>query len=335
MRMICKTRHLLTAAALFLAAALLSAPLSAAVKSYRIKVVKEYPHDSESYTQGLFFKDGQLYESTGQYGSSTFRKVDLETGKPLRRLDFSDKYFVEGSATLGDNLYILTWTNNVAFVYDMKSLSYKATRSYPRPGWGITSDGRQLIASDGSAVLYFMNPDLQMDDPVLDNLESRVRDIHYIDPSSIIIDKVIFGDSGDNIMPVVSCEKGSRRYKIQKKEWQKISKELEIKDIDDFENKELDIVDRIVDLGRYGNDPQEIRECLEYNMQMVWLCEDILPRDLIMSMSECQYKQAPVRDLRLNSELLLDPDNEVVNISEDMVASEEDIESLEVGDLPF
>lgn len=214
MRMICKTRHLLTAAALFLAAALLSAPLSAAVKSYRIKVVKEYPHDSESYTQGLFFKDGQLYESTGQYGSSTFRKVDLETGKPLRRLDFSDKYFVEGSATLGDNLYILTWTNHVAFVYDMKSLSYKATRSYPRPGWGITSDGRQLIASDGSAVLYFMNPDLQVTRRVTVRLSGRpmrfLNELEYIDgkiwanvyTSDLIL--IINPDNG-NVEATVDC----------------------------------------------------------------------------------------------------------------------------------
>ena len=89
---------------------------SAQVRQYRVKVKQQYPHDVTSYTQGLFFDEGQLYESTGLYGMSTFRKVDLATGKALRKLDFSDKYFVEGSAILGDSLYILTWTSRVAFI---------------------------------------------------------------------------------------------------------------------------------------------------------------------------------------------------------------------------
>ena len=81
-------------------------PLQAAaqIKSYRAEVVREYPHDVTSYTQGLFFYEGQMYESTGVAGESTFRKVDLETGKALRRLDFSDKYFVEGSVAFGSDL---------------------------------------------------------------------------------------------------------------------------------------------------------------------------------------------------------------------------------------
>ena len=80
-----------------------------APKRYRIEVVKEYPHDVTSYTQGLFFHGGSLYESTGQYGSSTMRKVELSSGKALQRLDFARKYFAEGSVILGDKLYILTW----------------------------------------------------------------------------------------------------------------------------------------------------------------------------------------------------------------------------------
>ena len=121
------------------------------VRQYKVRVVNQYPHDTGSYTQGLFFKDGKLYESTGQYGESSFRIVDLETGKALRKLDFGRKYFVEGSVVLGNELFILTWTNKVAFVYDAGTLEYKATYSYPRQGWGLTTDGRQLIASDGSS----------------------------------------------------------------------------------------------------------------------------------------------------------------------------------------
>lgn len=158
---------------------------SAQVKQYRVNVVKQYPHDVRSYTQGLFIEDGQMYESTGQYGSSTFRKVDMATGSPLRRLDFSDKYFVEGSVALGDSLYILTWTSRVAFIYDFNTLEYIATRSYPHQGWGITTDGKQLIASDGSSRLYFMDKDLNTVRTVNVRLHGKplnyLNELEYID----------------------------------------------------------------------------------------------------------------------------------------------------------
>lgn len=131
------------------------------IKLYKLEVVAEYPHDVTSYTQGLFFKDGQMYESTGQYGSSTFRKVDLNSGKALEKIKFNEKYFVEGSVILDDNLYILTWVEKVVFVYDAKTLKYKKAYKYPREGWGLTTDGTNLIASDGSSMLYFMDKDMK------------------------------------------------------------------------------------------------------------------------------------------------------------------------------
>ena len=136
------------------------------VKNYRINVVKEYPHDTSSYTQGLFWHNGQLYESTGQLGESTMRIVDLETGNALRRLNFEAKYFAEGSVILDGELFILTWTNKVAFIYDAATLEYKQTFSYPREGWGLTTDGKSLIASDGSANLYFMDNRFQVQKPL-------------------------------------------------------------------------------------------------------------------------------------------------------------------------
>ncbi len=159
--------------------------VEAKVREYGIKVIKEYPHDNTSYTQGLFFHGGKLYESTGQYGESSFRIVDLETGKALERMDFGSKYFVEGSVILGDNLYILTWLNKVAFVYDSHTLKYKSAYSYPREGWGLTTDGKSLIASDGSATLFFMDPAFQIQRTVTVRKDGRaVRDINeleYID----------------------------------------------------------------------------------------------------------------------------------------------------------
>jgi glutaminyl-peptide cyclotransferase len=127
------------------------------VKKYRLNVVKEYPHDTSSYTQGLFFHDGTLYESTGQMGESTMRIVDLESGEALRKLSFAFDYFLEGSVILDGELFILTWLNKVAFIYDAQTLEYKETYSYPREGWGLTTDGKDLIASDGSSTLYFLD----------------------------------------------------------------------------------------------------------------------------------------------------------------------------------
>ena len=129
----------------------------AKVREYRAEVVKEYPHDPSAYTQGLFFNDGHLYESTGTYGHSSFRKVELATGKVLVKKDFSSKYFIEGSVMLDGSLYLLTWTSRVAFIYDAATLEYRSTYSYPRAGWGLTTDGSQLIASDGTSTLYFMD----------------------------------------------------------------------------------------------------------------------------------------------------------------------------------
>ena len=129
------------------------------VKEYRARVVREFPHDSTSYTQGLFFHEGRLYESTGQWGESTFREVELETGKALSRKDFGKEYFIEGSVMLDGILYILTWTSHVLFKYDAQTLEYIGAENYPRQGWGLTTDGTSLIASDGSSNLYFLNPE--------------------------------------------------------------------------------------------------------------------------------------------------------------------------------
>jgi glutamine cyclotransferase len=152
---------------------------------YKLEVVAEYPHDTQSYTQGLFFEDGQLYESTGLNGKSSFRVVDLQTGKALKKIDFDKDYFVEGSVMFKGNLYILTWENRVAFVYDAKTLKYKTTYKYPRPGWGITTDGDCLIASDGTANLYFMDENFKLDHKVRVTHKGKpvgwLNELEYID----------------------------------------------------------------------------------------------------------------------------------------------------------
>ena len=157
----------------------------AKVRQYKVKVVNEYPHDVTSYTQGLFFQGDYMVETTGQWGESTLRKVDLATGKAVMRLDFNRKYFVEGSAELDGNIYILTWKNKVAFMYDASTFEYKSTWSYPREGWGLTTDGRSLIASDGSSRLYFMDKNFKQQKVLNVTLDGRpvnmLNELEWID----------------------------------------------------------------------------------------------------------------------------------------------------------
>ena len=155
------------------------------VQEYKVKVVREYPHDVTSYTQGLFFYRDSLYESTGQWGESTFRTVDLETGEALSRMDFSRKYFIEGSIFFEGTLYLLTWTNNLVFLYDADTRKYRETVAYPREGWGLTTDGKQLIASDGSSFLYFMDKDLNVERRLRVTMDGKsvryLNELEYID----------------------------------------------------------------------------------------------------------------------------------------------------------
>lgn len=120
-------------------------------------VVNTYPHDRGAFTQGLLYRDGHLYESTGLNGRSSLREVDLATGKVLRRHDIEAKYFAEGLAEVGDRLVQLTWQSQIGFVYDRKTFKLERTFDYIGEGWGLVHDGKRLILSDGSATLRFLD----------------------------------------------------------------------------------------------------------------------------------------------------------------------------------
>ncbi len=130
------------------------------VKAKRLKaVVKEkFPHDKYAYTQGLFFENGVLYESCGQYGQSSLRSVDLKTGKVLSKSNLDSKYFAEGSVIFGGNLYLLTWREQICFVYEPSSFKKVGELRYSGEGWGLTTDGKELIMSNGSATISFLDP---------------------------------------------------------------------------------------------------------------------------------------------------------------------------------
>jgi glutamine cyclotransferase len=146
--------------------ALLLAPLllvllgqsrSTPVSSY--KIVHTYPHDPGAFTQGLLYHDGYLYEGTGMHGESSVRKVELSTGKVLQKIDLPRSYFGEGIVLWKDKLIELTWQTRIGFVYDRATFNQLRSFTYSREGWGITQDGKQLIMSDGSATLFFWDPE--------------------------------------------------------------------------------------------------------------------------------------------------------------------------------
>jgi glutaminyl-peptide cyclotransferase len=122
------------------------------------RVVHVYPHDRQAFTQGLIYLDSHLYESTGLQGQSSLRMVDLETGKVLQHADLPEKYFGEGLAPWGSTLIQLTWQSHTALVYDRFSFRVLRTFNYPGEGWGLTEDGKNLILSDGTATLRFLDP---------------------------------------------------------------------------------------------------------------------------------------------------------------------------------
>lgn len=168
-----------------LALLLTAASCATQVTYYKPQVLESYPHDPEAYTQGLFFHNGQMYESTGQYGSSSMRKIEYETGKVLARRNFGEKYFMEGSVVFRDSLYLLTWLEGMVARLDPQTFETGKVMPYPRQGWGLTTDGRQLIASDGSSKLIFMDGNLDVVRKITVKLNEKsvrnLNELEYID----------------------------------------------------------------------------------------------------------------------------------------------------------
>ena len=161
-----KKRHL--AAILFVAVVLVSSVIVLVFLNYRpgnptplrytYSIVNVYPHDKNAFTEGLVFENGVLYESTGLYGNSTLRRVELETGKILQLYVLPNQFFGEGITIFDDKIIQLTWQSHRGFVYDKDSFDLLQKFDYPTEGWGITNNGSRLIMSDGTATLYFLDP---------------------------------------------------------------------------------------------------------------------------------------------------------------------------------
>ena len=148
------------------------------------EVVARYPHDATAWTQGLVYRDGQVFESTGRYGESTLRQVDLATGDALRKIPLDEEYFAEGLCDWQGNWYQLTWREHVVREYDSE-LRFVREHAWPHEGWGLTRDDQHFIISDGTDRVFFVDPetmkevrhiDVTQDGRTLD----RLNELEYI-----------------------------------------------------------------------------------------------------------------------------------------------------------
>lgn len=150
------------------------------------KIVATYPHDPNAYTQGLIIHEGQMYEGTGQYGNSNLRKVDLKTGTVQESLALDQQYFGEGITIFDDQIFQITWKNNLCFVYDLKTFKYKKFFRYRHEGWGLTNNGKELILSDGTSDIRFLDPETFKEKRTITAREGKQRvknlnELEYID----------------------------------------------------------------------------------------------------------------------------------------------------------
>ena len=125
---------------------------------YGYEVISAYPHDPEAFTQGLALYEGRLYEGTGLKGRSSLREVDLRTGKTIRSYQLDPQLFGEGITLYGNKIIQITWLSKLGFIFDKDTFELIGSFQYPTEGWGITSDNRNIIMSDGTAVIYFLDP---------------------------------------------------------------------------------------------------------------------------------------------------------------------------------
>ena len=159
---------------------------SPASRLYSYTIVNTFPHDPNAFTQGLIWENGVLYEGTGRYGHSTLRKVELETGKVLQSIELPAEYFGEGITIFNDKIIQLTYLSNVGFVYDKDTFKLLREFNYPTEGWGITHNGKNLIMSDGTPTLYFLDPETferisSIDVYYKNNLLWKINELEYID----------------------------------------------------------------------------------------------------------------------------------------------------------
>lgn len=155
----------------------------AAVPVYDVEIVHTYPHDASAFTEGLFYLNGFLYESTGLEQHSSIRKVRIETGQVVQKLDIPAQYFGEGIVNWNGHLISLTWKSHVGFVFDLATFKLQRQFQYAGEGWALTQDGKQVIMSDGTSELRLLDPNtLRETGRIQVTLEGKpIRDVNELE----------------------------------------------------------------------------------------------------------------------------------------------------------
>jgi len=222
---------------------------------YKYEVINEYPHDKEAFTQGFEYYNGFFYESTGQRGKSSLRKIDVLTGKVLQKIELDKKYFAEGMTIFNDKIYQLTWQKNVGFVYDLETFELEKTFNYQqsKQGWGLTHDGKKLIKTDGTEKMWFLNLETLEEESFIETYTNKrkaekLNELEYIkgkiyaniwQQNSILIVNPVngaiegiavlkglqkkAGQSGDNnVLNGIAYDKENDRLFVTGKNWNKV-----------------------------------------------------------------------------------------------------------------
>lgn len=184
-----------------------------APKELSYTVVNTYPHDSMAYTQGLYYSDGWLYESTGQYGRSSLRKVRLSTGEIDQSLNLSNEYFGEGMAIAGDKIYQITWKSQKGFIYDKATFRELGHFTYQTEGWGLCFDGKQFILSDGSEQLYFMDKE-NFSEVSRQEVYDQTGPVKQLNELEFIRGMVFANIYGENYIAIINPSTGFEEAKI-------------------------------------------------------------------------------------------------------------------------
>lgn len=155
---------------------------------YTYKIVNEFPHDPDAYTQGLEFYGDYLYESTGQYGKSSLRKTNYKTGEVLKKVDLDRTYFGEGITILNNKIYQLTWRENIGFIYNFETMEKTGSFVYSKSkeGWGLCNDGESIYKSDGTEKIWTLNPDNLTEESYIEiytntSLIKSVNELEWVD----------------------------------------------------------------------------------------------------------------------------------------------------------
>jgi len=191
---------------------------------YTYELINEYPHDKNAFTQGFEYHEGFLYESTGQYGESTLRKVDITTGKVLQKIDLDKKYFGEGLTIFNNQIFLLTWRGNKGLVFDLESFEMIKEFNYSqsKEGWGLTHNTENLIKTDGTEKIWFLDPVTQKEIFFIEAYTNN-RKVENLNEVEFIDDKIYANKWQQNSIVIVNAHTGAVEGVVDLKGLQKIA----------------------------------------------------------------------------------------------------------------